>query len=183
MARINLLPWREEQREQRQKEFIVAIAAGVLITVILFYIGVLFVNSMLDDQNDRNRFLGDQIALLDDEIKEISTLEQERDRLLARMQVIQELQTSRPKVVRILDSLARIVPEGVYLQKVARVGEQLTFNGVAQSNARVSVFMRQIDDDAEFDESKLQVIQRAKAAKNFTLGVKESKPKNAEGEL
>ena len=183
MARINLLPWREEQREQRQKEFITAIAAGVLITALLFYVGVLFVNSMLDDQNDRNRFLGEEIALLDVEIKEISTLEKERDRLLARMQVIQELQTSRPKVVRILDSLARIVPEGVYLQKVARTGEELTFNGVAQSNARVSVFMRQIDDDAEFNESQLQVIQRAATAKNFTLGVKESNPQNAEGEL
>jgi type IV pilus assembly protein PilN len=75
------------------------------------------------------------------------------------------------------------VPEGVYLRKVARTGEELTFNGVAQSNARVSVFMRQIDDDVEFDESQLQVIQRAATAKNFTLGVKESKPENAEGEL
>ena len=183
MARINLLPWREEQREQRQKEFITVTAAGVLMTALLFYICVLFVDSMLDGHSDRNRFLSDQVALLDVEIKEISTLEQERERLLARMQVIQELQTSRPKVVRILDSLARIVPEGVYLQKVARTGEELKFDGVAQSNARVSVFMRQIDDDAEFDESKLQVIQRAAKAKTFTLGVKESKPKKAEGEL
>jgi type IV pilus assembly protein PilN len=183
MARINLLPWREALREQRQKEFITATVAGLLITAVLFYAGVLFVNSMIDEQNNRNRFLSDEIASLDKEIKEISTLEQERDRLLARMQVIQELQASRPKVVKILDSLARVVPEGVYLQKVARAGEDLTFNGVAQSNARVSVFMRQIDEDAEFDESQLQVIQRAAATKNFTLGVKESKPKTEEGDL
>ena len=106
-------------------------------------------------------------------------MEKERDRLLARMQVIQELQTSRPKVVKILDSLARIVPEGVYLNKVTRVGDDISFNGAAQSNARVSVFMRQIDENIEFEESQLQVVQSAKnAAKNFTVRVKESKLKN-----
>jgi len=183
MARINLLPWREALREERQKEFVTATIAGLLITALLFYVGVLFANSMIDEQNNRNRFLGDEIALLDKKIKEISTLEQERSRLLARMQVIQELQTSRPKVVKILDSLARVVPEGVYLNKVARTGDNLTFNGVAQSNARVSVFMRQIDDGVEFEESRLQVIQRAEASKKFTLGVKESKPKIEEGAL
>lgn len=183
MARINLLPWREELREQRQKEFITATVAALLLTALLFYVGVLFVNGMLNDQTERNNFLGKEIALLDEEIKEISTLERERDRLLARMQVIQELQTSRPKVVKLLDSLARVVPEGVYLQKVTRTGDDLTFNGVAQSNARVSVFMRQIDEDVEFDESNLQVIQRTNTSRSFTLGVKESKPKTDEGEL
>jgi len=183
MARINLLPWREALREQRQKEFITAAVAGVLLTALLFYVGVLFVNGLLDEQNQRNSYLGKEIAFLDEEIKEISTLERERDRLLARMQVIQELQTSRPKVVKLLDSLARVVPEGVYLQKVTRTGDELTFNGVAQSNARVSVFMRQIDEDSEFDESHLKVIQRTATTKNFTLDVKESKPKIDEGEL
>ncbi len=183
MARINLLPWREELREQRQKEFITATVAALLLTTLLFYIGVLFANSLLDEQQDRNQFLAKEIAVLDEKIKEISTLDKERDRLLARMQVIQELQASRPKVVKLLDSLVRVVPEGVYLKKVTRVGEDLTFNGVAQSNARVSVFMRQIDEDVEFDESHLEVIQRSEASKNFTLNVKESKPKPDEGEL
>lgn len=175
MARINLLPWREELREARKQQFLQAVVAALLFTGLLFYIGVLFVNGMIDEQNDRNKFLSEQIVALDEEIKEISTLEQERDRLMARMQVIQELQTSRPKVVRIMDSLARIVPEGVHLKKVAREGENITFNGVAQSNARVSVFMRQIDDNQEFGESQLQVIQRNKATKNFQVDVKETK--------
>ena len=162
MARINLLPWREELREERKKQFLTSVVAAVLFTGLLFYVGVLFVDSMIDEQNERNAFLNGQIAALNEEIKEISTLEQERDRLLARMQVIQELQTSRPKVVKILDSLARIVPEGVSLNKVSRQGEDISFNGAAQSNARVSVFMRQIDENNEFEDSRLQVIQSAK---------------------
>jgi len=179
MARINLLPWREELREERKKQFLTSLVAALLFTGLFFYVGVLFMNSLIDEQNNRNRFLGEQIASLDEEIKEIRTLEKERDRLLARMQVIQELQTSRPKVVKILDSLARIVPEGVYLNKVTRVGDDISFNGAAQSNARVSVFMRQIDENIEFEESQLQVVQSAKnAAKNFTVRVKESKLKN-----
>ena len=183
MARINLLPWREALREEREKQFLTSVAAAVLITGLLFYVAVLFVNSDLDEQNKRNTFLNVQIAALDEEIKEISTLEKERDRLLARMQVIQALQVSRPKVVKILDSLARIVPEGVYLKKVSREGEVLSFNGAAQSNARVSVFMRQIDENGEFEESQLQVIQRDNATRNFTVGVKESKLKTEQGDL
>lgn len=175
MARINLLPWREELREARKQQFLQVVVAALLVTGLLFYIGVLFVNGMIDEQHDRNRFLSEQIAALDEEIKEISTLEQERDRLMARMQVIQELQTSRPKVVKIFDALARIVPEGVHLSKVARQGDSITFNGIAQSNARVSVFMRQIDDNPEFGESQLQVIQRSQTAKSFQVDVKETK--------
>lgn len=175
MARINLLPWREELREARKQQFLQSVVTALLFTGLLFYVGVLFVNGMINEQNDRNRFLNQQIAALDEEIKEISTLEQERDRLMARMQVIQELQTSRPKVVKIMDSLARIVPEGVHLSKVARQGDNITFNGVAQSNARVSVFMRQIDDNQEFGESQLQVIQRNQTTKDFKVDVKETK--------
>lgn len=175
MARINLLPWREELREERKKQFITSAIAAVLITGLLFYVGVMFVNGLLSEQNDRNTYISGQIAALDEEIKEISTLEKERNRLLARIQVIQELQISRPKVVKIFDSLARIVPEGVHLNSVKREGEELSFNGAAQSNARVSVFMRQIDEDSEFGESQLQVIQRANATRSFTVGVKESK--------
>lgn len=174
MARINLLPWREELREARKQQFIQSVIAALLFTGLLFYIGVLFVNGMIDEQHERNQFLSEHIAALDEEIKEISTLEQERDRLMARMQVIQELQTSRPKVVKIFDSLARIVPEGVHLSKVVRQGDNITFNGVAQSNARVSVFMRQVDDNQEFGESQLQVVQRNEATKSFQVDVKET---------
>ena len=181
MAHINLLPWREEKREERLKQFAIGAGLSVALAAILFYGIVLFVNSLIDDQNDRNNYLKTEIVVLDKKIKEIETLEQERDKLLARMQVIQELQESRPKVVKILDSLARVVPEGVHLQKITRQGASLTFNGVAQSNARVSVFMREVDKNTELEESDLKVIQRSAQTKNFTLTVKESKPKAEEG--
>lgn len=181
MAHINLLPWREERRQERLQQFIVTTVASVIATVILFYGVVLFVDGLIDKQDGRNRFLQTEIKVLNKKIAEIKTLEQERDRLLARMQVIQELQESRPKVVKILDSLVRVVPDGVHLAKAKRQGSSITLDGVAQSNARVSVLMRQIDDNQEFEESKLTVVKRAKERKTFTINVNESKPKTEDG--
>ncbi len=187
MAHINLLPWREEARQQRQQQFITVVIAGLIFAGLALYGAVLFVNGLMDEQNNRNSFLQSEIVILDKKIKEISALERERERLLARMQVIQELQASRPKVVKVFDSLVRTVPEGIHLDKVTRQGNSLILNGVAQSNARVSVFMRQLDKDAEFNESDLQVIQRTStrgdAIRKFTLGISESKPKVEEGEI
>lgn len=186
MAQINLLPWREELREERQRTFYSAVIAGAIFAVVTLYGVVLFVDGLIDEQNNRNTFLSVEIKALDKKIKEIKTLEQQRDRLLARMQVIQELQASRPKVVKVFDALVRTVPEGIHLEKVARQGETLTLDGVAQSNARVSVFMRQLDGNDEFSESKLNVIKRtspsADAIRKFTLGVNESKPTNEDGD-
>jgi type IV pilus assembly protein PilN len=183
MAHINLLPWREERREERLQQFIVMTVASVIVTALIFYAAVLFFDGLVDEQNDRNRYLQGEIKLLDKKIAEIKTLEQEKERLLARMQVIQELQESRPKVVKILDSMVRVVPDGVHLNKVVRHGSSLTFDGIAQSNARVSVFMRQIDENPEFEESELNIVQRSAETKKFTVRVNESKPKTEEGEL
>lgn len=186
MAQINLLPWREERREERQQRFFASVGAGAIFAAAVLYGVILFANSLIDEQNHRNSLLKTEITELDKKIKEIKSLEAERDRLLARMQVIQELQTSRPKVVKVFDALVRTVPEGIHLEKVARQGDALTLNGVAKSNARVSVFMRQLDDNEEFNESKLTVIQRTSsredAIRKFTLGVNESKPKKEDGE-
>jgi len=186
MAQINLLPWREERREERQQYFFAAVGAGVIFAAAVLYGVIFFANDFIEEQNRRNSFLNTEITVLDKKIKEIKTLEAQRDRLLARMQVIQELQASRPKVVKVFDALVRTVPEGIHLDKVVRQGDALTLNGVAQSNARVSVFMRQLDDNLEFNESKLNVIKRSSskenAIRNFTLGVNESKPKNESGE-
>lgn len=186
MAQINLLPWREERRQERQQSFYSAVVAGVIFAAVVLYAVILFADGLIDEQNRRNNFLKNEITELDKKIKEIKTLEQERDRLLARMQVIQELQTSRPKVVKVFDSLVRTVPEGIHLEKVARQGDILTLNGVAQSNARVSVFMRRLDENIEFKESKLTVVKRTSpkedAIRKFTLGVSESKPEKEDGE-
>lgn len=185
MAHINLLPWREEKRQERQQQFYIALVFGFIFASIVLYSVILFVDGLISEQTNRNAFLQNEIVLLDSKIKEISKLEQERARLLARMQVIQELQASRPKVVKVFDSLVHTVPDGAYLESVTRQGTTLTLDGVAQSNARVSVFMRQLDENAEFEESKLQVIQRTStspdAIRKFTLSVSESKPQAEEG--
>jgi type IV pilus assembly protein PilN len=186
MAHINLLPWREEIRQERQKRFYAALGAGFLFAAAVLYFVVLYADSLIDEQNQRNQFLQQEIAKVDKKIREIQELEKQRDRLLARMQVIQELQESRPKVVKVFDSIVRVVPEGVHLSTLARSGNLLNFNGVAQSNARVSVFMQQIDKNQEYDESRLKVIKRTSsrddAIRTFTLEVNEVKPKQETGE-
>ncbi|MCX4189918.1 PilN domain-containing protein [Methylophaga sp. OBS3] len=186
MAHINLLPWREVRRQERQQQFYVALVAGLIFALAVLYFATSFANGLIDEQNSRNSYLQQEIAQLDKVIKEIQNLEKARARLVARMQVIQELQASRPKVVKVLDALVRTVPEGIHLDTVSRVGEDYTLQGVAQSNARVSVFMNQLDNDAEFNESKLKVVERTSsrrddAIRKFTLNVDESKPaKNEE---
>jgi len=185
MAQINLLPWREERRQERQQQFIVFLVAGIIFAVVVLYGAILYADSFLDDQGARNTFLQTEINKLDIKIAEIKTLDKERGQLLARMNVIQELQTSRPKVVKVLEALVHSVPEGIHLEKVVRQGDLLTINGVAQSNARVSVFMRNLDEDDEFENPDLTVIKRTstkdEAIRKFTLVSKESKIAGEEG--
>jgi type IV pilus assembly protein PilN len=184
MARINLLPWREERREENQKQFFMTIAFAVIVATFILYSVVSFFTGLLEEQNQRNQFLNKEIAVLDIKIKEISQLDKERARLLSRMEVIQNLQASRPKVVKVFESLVNTVPEGIYLTKLTRSGSTLLINGIAQSNARVSVFMRKLDENSEFNEAKLKVIKKSspkdEAVTNFTLEVTESKPKQSD---
>jgi type IV pilus assembly protein PilN len=187
MPRINLLPWREERRQERQQQFLTAIIVSFMVAMALFYAALMFADGLIDEQNQRNAFLKKEISLMDIKIAEIKTLETERTRLLARMKVIQELQTSRPKVVKVLDTVVRTLPEGIYLEKLTRKGDSLTLDGVAQSNARVSVFMRQLDSNPELTESTLSVIKRTSnkddAIRTFSLSIGESKakPEDEEG--
>lgn len=158
-TRINLLPWRENLRKQREQQFglIAAVAAGVMLVaggMVHLYIG-----SQIDAQQTRNDFLQREIKLVDKKIKEIDALEKKKKQLLARMKVIQDLQSQRPMAVRMVDELVRLVPEGLYLTKVAQSNNVLTLNGVAQSNARVSALMREIDKSKWFEKPKLGVIQ------------------------
>jgi len=179
MAHINLLPWREEKRQERQQQFYVVMGLTLAFAILVFYVFTSYMNGLLDKQNQRNNYLQQEITKLDIQIKEIQDLEK-RDRLLARMRVIQDLQQSRPKVVKVFDSVVRTVPEGIHLQVLSREGDKLIVQGVAQTNARVSVFMNQLDKDPEFSESKLRVVQRTStrddAIRQFTLEVTESKP-------
>jgi type IV pilus assembly protein PilN len=186
MPRINLLPWREERRQERQQQFLTAVIVSLVVAIALFYGALLYADSLIDEQNQRNAYLKKEIALMDTKIAEISTIEAERTRLLARMNVIQELQTSRPKVVKVLDALVRTLPDGIHLEKLTRQGDSLILDGVAQSNARVSVFMQQLDSNPELTESTLSVIQRTStkddAIMKFSLSIGESKVKKEDGE-
>lgn len=186
MAHINLLPWREELREERQKQFYMALIASFILAGLVLYAVLSYANGLIDEQNQRNTFLEQEITKVDKKIKEIKDLEKQRERLLARMQVIQELQESRPKIVKVFDSLPRLVPEGVNLERVKRTGNSINFDGVAQSNARVSVFMSQVDNSEEYGESRLNVIKRTSsndnAIRKFTVEVNESNLKSEDGE-
>ena len=148
MPRINLLPWRAEQRQRRKKEFLVALAGSLIVAVGVVYLSKLTVQGWTSNQQARNEVLKSEIKALDAQIAQISGLESQRDRLVARMQVITQLQRSRPEVVHLFDELVSAMPEGVYLTEVQQQGTRIQVKGNAQSSTRVSALMRNIDDSA-----------------------------------
>ena len=159
MARINLLPWREAERKKRQQEFGLMVLGAVLLTgLAVFGIHMQF-QSMIQAQNQRNEFLKSEIQKVEREIREIEDLDRTKQNLLARMNVIQELQSSRPQIVHLFDEMVSMLPDGVYLTSVNQKGSNLTFEGKAQSNARVSSLMRNIDDSEWLSNPKLDVIE------------------------
>lgn len=159
MARINLLPWREWERKRKQREFAGMAAAGALFAAIAAVIGHVQMENMISGQEDRNRFLEGEIKTLDARITKIKDLESTKAKLLARMNVIQELQSNRPVSVHLMDELVRTLPDGVHLKKFTQKGAELTMDGVAQSNARVSAYMRNIDGSLWVGNPKLNVIE------------------------
>lgn len=186
MAQINLLPWREELRKERKVRFFTI--AGIAAVITLGVVGGvhLFFVQLISYQNSRNQFLHGQITLLDKKIKQIKNLEKERDLLLARMRGIEQLQTSRPVIVHIFDTFVTTVPNGVYLTQISQRGKEFTVRGVAQSNARVSNFMRNLDASNWLTKAHLQVIQTVTKDKrrlaNFTLTVQEKTKKAGKNE-
>ena len=146
MPRINLLPWRAELRQRRKKEFLVALAGSLIVAVGVVYLSKLTVQGWTSNQQARNEVLKSEIKSLDEQIAQISGLESQRDRLVARMQVITQLQRSRPEVVHLFDELVSAMPEGVYLTEVQQQGTRIQVRGNAQSSTRVSALMRNIDD-------------------------------------
>jgi len=146
MPRINLLPWRVELRQKRKKEFLFALAGSLVVAVGVVYLSKLTVQGWTSAQRSRNQVLRTEIAALDKQIEEITTLESQRERLKARMQIITQLQRSRPEVVHLFDELVNAIPEGVYLTEVVQQGGRIEVQGNAQSSTRVSALMRNIDD-------------------------------------
>jgi type IV pilus assembly protein PilN len=172
MAHINLLPWREEQRQEQTRQFATVAALSMVLTgAIIFLVHVTF-NNQIEHQNFRNKILQDEIKTLDDSLKQIAALEDTKEQLLARMDVIQSLQQRRPQIVHLFDDFVRTVPEGIYLTNIKQQGDQLTIKGVAESNGRVSAYMRNIDASAWMATPKLNVIETKKGtlrSSDFTL--------------
>jgi type IV pilus assembly protein PilN len=159
MPKINLLPWRDELRAQRRTQFYMAMGGAFGVAGVMVLIGVLLMNAVIDSQYDRNRLLEDEIAKLDKRIEEILDLEQKKDRLVARMKIIEQLQQSRPEVVHLFEDLARSLPDGVYLKSMKQSGNRLEIVGRAESNTRVSAFMRNIDKAEWLKNPDLQIVE------------------------
>ncbi|KAF1698576.1 fimbrial protein [Pseudoxanthomonas jiangsuensis] len=187
MARINLLPWRAERRKQRQREFQgmlgLAAVAGLLLSFLVWF----YYDRQISGQQARNGFLEQQIAQVKKQNEEIKELDAKKDRLLARKKVIEELQANRSQMVHLFDSLVRTIPDGVTLTALKQEGDILTLQGSAQSNARVSAYMRNLESSGWMTKPDLSIIEAKKDDKaslsgtrtlpyNFTLKVKLANP-------
>ena len=159
MARINLLPWREERRKARQKEFVsllvLSALAGVLLTGLIYTL----YSGRIANQNSRNEYLQAQITQVDAQIAEIKQLDDKKANLLQRKQVIEQLQSNRSQMVHLFDSLVRTIPDGVALTAIKQEGNILTLTGRSQSNARVSTYMRNLESSGWMTHPDLDVIE------------------------
>ncbi len=186
MAKINLLPWREELRKQQQQDFLVAILSAVGVTILLMFFVRSHINGMIDNQAKRNSFLDTEIAALDKKIKEIQELEDRKRKLIAKMDVIQQLQGSRPEIVHLFEEVAKSTPDGVHITKFAQSGNLLTFDGAAQSNARVSAYMRSLEASPWLVNPNLGVINTKSQSNQgrvseFTLTIQQQSQKKSDG--
>ncbi len=182
MARINLLPWREALRKEKQQEYLTTLGFFALIAAVVVG-GVHFYNNeRIDYQKSRNAYLDEQIASLDKKIEEIRELEKQKERLLARMRAIEELQGNRPLIVHLFDEVVESIPDGVSLIELTQKDHKVTIDGVAQSNARVSSFMRNLDKAETLTNPQLDIVHAssddATRVSNFTLRFDQVLPKS-----
>jgi type IV pilus assembly protein PilN len=171
MPRINLLPWRDQQRRERKLAFFIALGGAAALAAIAAFIAYLLLGSMIDAQEHRNDRLRAQIKVLDKQIEEINDLEAQKQKYISRMQIIEKLQRSRPEVVHLFDELVKQMPDGTYLTTVKQTGPKLKLDGVAQSSTRVSALMRNISASQWLRNPELEVVQTKTdtAGSSFTL--------------
>ncbi len=187
-TRINLLPWRDELKKQRQTEFYVILAIAAAIGLAVWFGGRSYLNAEIQHQQQRNNILQQEIRQLDRQISRIQDLERTREQLIARMDVIQELQEGRPQVVHLFEQLVTTLPDGVFLESVRQRSGNITITGVGQSNARVSSYMERLDASDWLTDPNLDVIEvrdrEGVRVSNFTLQVRQTSPRasdNGEG--
>jgi type IV pilus assembly protein PilN len=186
MARINLLPWRAARRRQRQKEVLGKLGASAVLAALLAFLIVSYYNAQIEGQNERNAFMRDQIAQVDSRIKEIEALDQKKAKLLARKEVIEQLQANRSQMVHLFDSLVRTIPDGVVLTAAKQEGDKLTLEGRGQSYGRVSTYMRNLEGSGWMTRPELSIIEARGAVKGlpyaFSLTVTLANPNAARDE-
>lgn len=184
--KINLLPWREELREQKKQEFLNVTVAVLAIAGLIVFGVDRFYNSSIDHQQARNDFLDREIKVLDERIAEINLLQQKRNELLSRMRVIQELQGNRPIIVRVFDELARQLAPRVFFTDLTMAGTTLAIAGVAESNNRISNQLRNFSESEWFDAPNVTAIkaspQNGPQASQFSLTVVQTTPKDKDEE-
>ncbi|WP_415886709.1 PilN domain-containing protein [Neptuniibacter sp. QD37_6] len=182
MATINLRPWREEKSKERQKRFLInlcgaAFFAGFIVLAIGYYFDV-----MHDRQVERNDYLKAEAAKLDKKLKEIKELKEKKKRLLARLEAIQQLQASRPIIVRNFDELVKVLPDGIYYSSLNRKGNNIGIKGLAEDKLDVSSLMRNIDSSIWFGEPALSKVNLSKGGLNeFSLSLPVITPKENKG--
>ncbi len=180
MVNINLLPWREELRAQRKREFGLTALLAVALTGVGLFGWYKYNEQQIDYQSQRNHFLENEIARVNKQIREIQGLEKTRKQLVARMKVVADLQSQRPLVVHLFDELVATLPDGVYLTSVVQHGHTITVEGHAESNARVSAYMRNIDASPWLAQPQLRIIQQQggkESSPTFSLTMKQVVPK------
>jgi type IV pilus assembly protein PilN len=201
MARINLLPWRDERRQIRKREFWTQMGVAAALSALAVFGGLAFMNHQIELQEARNGFLTQQIAELDKKIVEIKELEKRKAKLLKKKEIIENLQADRSLMVHLFEQMARTIPEGVALGSIKQAADVITLDGKAQSEARVASYMRSLEDSPYLKDSDLTVVaandpnapvsvpgQPAQAVKpdikaggfrkNFTLKIGVDRPKD-----
>jgi type IV pilus assembly protein PilN len=188
MARINLLPWRTERRKQREREFYMLLLASAVAGVVALFLLIGWMGARIDNQQERNAYLQTEIKSLDAQIKEIDELDKTKSQLLTRKQIIEQLQSNRSQMVHLFDEMVKTIPDGVRLTSMKQAGEVLTLEGVAESNARVASYMRNIDASPWMGRTDLRKIENKSDAKDadkkmpyvFSLDVKLKKPEDSQ---
>ena len=183
MARINLLPWREQLREERKQRFLVTIVGVLIVAGGIVFLADQYLNATITQQNARNDFIRNEISALDSSIKEISELKTRRQQLVERMKIIQDLQGNRPIAARVFDQLVRTLPDGVYFADVKMTGKSISIEGAAESNNLVSSLMRNQDSSDWLTAPNLTEVKAVSAdkldqANTFKLTVQQTLPKD-----
>ena len=182
MPRINLIPWREAERKRKRQEFGVGALGALVAAGAIAFLVNLQMSAAIDNQRERNQYLNDEIAQLDKQITEILALEQQKQRLRARIQVIEQLERSRPEIVHVFDQLVRTIPDGVNLTSLKQTDRKLQLRGLAQSSTRVASYMRNLDASEWLKDPSLDILETkgsGDAGSEFTLNTVQENPQLA----